>query len=269
MKTHLVATLACLAAAHLSAAPAGHVVSYELDGKAFEGRLIYDADAAADRRLPGIVMVPNWMGPTESSFEKAAKIAGDRYAVFVADMYGVEVRPENAEEASEAAGTVRADRPMMRARARKAVEVFQSLAKDHPLDPERPLAIGFCFGGGTVLELARGGSDAVAGVVSFHGSLGTPDPDDAKAIRVPVLVLHGADDPYAPMEEVNGFVEEMQNAGEVDWQLMLFGNTVHSFTDPSADSDGARYHPESARRAFRMMHDFADETMGDEKPAAR
>ncbi|MCH8528528.1 MAG: dienelactone hydrolase family protein [Kiritimatiellae bacterium] len=240
-------------------------VAYSLGEDSFEGALVYPGDAAeSGEKLPGILMVPNWMGVGDRAIEKAERIAGMGFAVFVADMYGADIRPENTDEAGQAAGFVKSDRALMRARAVKAVEVFHGLADDHPVHPEQTLAIGFCFGGTTVLELARGGTTAVQGVVSFHGNLDTPDPEDGKQIRVPVLVLHGADDPIVPDSEVAAFVAEMR-AAETDWQLVSFGGAVHSFTDPHAAMEGvAEYEPKTAARAFEMMRDFAREVFGED-----
>jgi dienelactone hydrolase len=124
-------------------------------------------------------------------------------------------------------------------------------------------AIGYCFGGTTVLELARSGAE-VAGVVSFHGGLATPQVADAKAIRCRVLALHGADDPFVPPAEVAGFEEEMRQAG-VDWQLVAYGGAVHSFTDWNAGGDkarGAAYHERSDRRSWEAMRSFLAELFG-------
>lgn len=239
-------------------------VTYELDGTQFEGTLIYDSDADDDEALPGIIMIPNWMGPaTEGSLQKAEMVAGDEFAVFVADMYGVDVRPTNSSEAGKAAGFVRGDRMLMRARAQKAVDVFHALADDHPIDPGKTLGIGFCFGGGTLLELARSGTESLDGIVSFHGDLASPTLQaDAGNVKIPLLVLHGADDPYVPQEDVQAFVAAMQAGGVDDWTLVQFSGAVHSFTNPEADSDGSRYHERTAERAFEMMEDFAEEVMG-------
>lgn len=236
-------------------------VSYEIGETTFQGMLIYDADEY-DESLPGIVMYPNWMGPSEASYQKAERIADDEFAVFVADMYGTGIRPQNSSEAGAAAGTVRADRALMRERALKAVEVFDQLAGEHPIDTTKTLAIGFCFGGGTVLEMARSGTSAVDGVVSFHGDLASPTLSaDADQVRIPQLILHGADDPYVPQEDVQAFIAAMQDGSVEDWTLVQFSGTVHSFTDPTAASDGARYHKRSASRAFEMMDEFAEEVL--------
>lgn len=224
---------------------------YEFDGTTFEGTLVFNTEGKDSR--PGILMVPNWMGPTEVSLEKAKEVAGSDYVVMMVDMYGVEVRPANSDEAGTAAGKVRGDREMMRARAAKALEILRAQAENTPLDASRIAAIGFCFGGGVVLELGRTGAELDA-IVTFHGDLNSPTlaADAAKTVAK-LLILHGADDPFVPQEDVRNFIEVMRQT-EVDWQLVQFSGTVHSFTDPAAAWPGkAEYHPNSARRAFRMM----------------
>lgn len=230
------------------------VVSYELDGVTFESTIVYSSHA--DTSKPGILMVPNWMGPTESSLEKAMKVAGDDYIVMMVDMYGLGTRPANAGEAGQAAGFVRGDRALMRARSAKALEVFKAEAEH--LDSGKIAAIGFCFGGGTVLELGRSGTEIDA-LVSFHGDLISPTlADDAAKTKAKVLVLHGADDPYVPQSDVETFVSTMQDT-DVDWQLVQYSDTVHSFTNPEANSDGSRYNEKSSDRSFAAMHSLFDE----------
>lgn len=229
-------------------------VPYEIDGKAFEGMLIYDNAVTSPR--PGLLMVPDWLGVTEDSAKMAARAAGDKYVVFVADMYGKGVRPSNPDEAKAAADAVKADRPMMRKRAQAAVEVLK--AQTSQVDTSRLWAIGFCFGGGSVLELARSGAP-LKGFVSFHGSLDTPNPADAQNIKAPVLVLHGANDPSVTPAQVDGFLAEMK-AAKIDWQLVSYGGAVHSFTNPLANVPGRnQYHPTVATRAFKAMNDLFDE----------
>ncbi|MGB0372615.1 MAG: dienelactone hydrolase family protein [Opitutales bacterium] len=238
-------------------------VDYELEGTSFRGHLVYSEDIKKKSTLPTILMVPNWRGPdTEATMEKAMEVADDEFAVFIADMYGTEVRPTNGKEAGAAAGFVRSDRALMRARAQKAVDVFKGLAEEHPIDADKMIGIGFCFGGGTLLEYVRSGSEDLNGVVSFHGDLVSPTLEaDASKVKTPILVLHGADDPYVPQDHVQKFIGAMQ-AGDVDdWQLIQFSGAVHSFTDPTAQSDGARYHKRTAERAFEIMEDFAEEVL--------
>lgn len=239
-------------------------VTYTLDGSEFRGHLIYQHDAAMEPHiLPGIFMVPNWMGPdSPATLEKAKEIANEGFAVFIADMYGTEVRPGNAKEAGAAASFVRSDRELMRARAAKSIRVFKAMAHEHAIDSDKLLGIGFCFGGGTLLEYARGGSESLRGIVSFHGDLMSPTlKSDAAKVKVPLLVLHGADDPYVPQTDVQAFIKAMQDGQVDDWQLVQFSGAVHSFTDPTAASEGARYHKRTAKRAFEMMKDFAREVL--------
>lgn len=230
------------------------VVSYELDGVTFESTIVYSSHTDADK--PGILMVPNWMGPTQSSLEKAMKVAGDDYIVIMVDMYGVDTRPADANEAGQAAGAIRADRALMRARSAKALEVFKEQAPH--LDKNEIAAIGFCFGGGTVLELGRSGAELDA-IVTFHGDLISPTlAADAAKTQAKVLVLHGADDPYVPQTDVATFVSTMQGT-DVDWQLVQYSHTVHSFTNPEADSDGSRYNELSSDRSFAAMRSLFHE----------
>ena len=128
------------------------------------------------------------------------------------------------------------------------------------VDPKRMAAIGYCFGGTTVLELARSGAD-LAGVVSFHGGLSTPNPADAKNIKSTVLVLTGADDPSAKPEQVIAFEDEMRNAG-VDWYLVSYGNAVHAFTNPASGTDnskGVAYNEKADKRSWEAMEAFFTE----------
>lgn len=251
------AMLSCLAVAALAASAVSQTelqtksVRYDLDGTTFESVIVHHG--APDQARPGILMVPNWMGPTEESLAKAKRIAADGYLVMMVDMYGTGTRPKNADEAGAAAGKVRGDRAMMRARAAKALDVFRAEGKALGLDAKKVAAIGFCFGGGTVLELGRAGADVDA-IVSFHGDLASPTlAQDAGKTRAKVLVCHGADDPYVPQQDVQQWIDAMRPTG-VDWQLLQLSGTVHSFTDPTAASDGARYNERSAARAFAAMH---------------
>ncbi|MDH4609433.1 dienelactone hydrolase family protein [Pseudomonas sp. BN102] len=231
-------------------------VPYEIDGKAFEGTLVYDDSVKTPR--PGLLMVPNWLGVTPAAAEQAKEIAGQRYVIFIADMYGKDIRPANPDEAKAAATAVRADRPLMRKRAQAGVEVLKAQGQKVPLDLASLGAIGFCFGGGSVLELARSGAP-LKGFVSFHGNLDTPNPADARNIRAPILVLHGADDPAVPKAQVDAFSAEM-TAAKVDWQLVSYGGAVHSFTERGANVAGRNeYHPKVAARAYQAMNGLFDE----------
>ena len=229
-------------------------IDYQIDDQPYQGLLVYD-DAVTTPR-PGLLMVPNWLGATERAAEKAARAASDTYVVFVADLYGKDMRPSGPEDAGTFAGALRGDRPLMRKRVQASLD--ELLKRTEKLDTRRVGAIGFCFGGGAILELARSGAPLSA-FVSFHGNLDTPNPADNGNIRGSVLVLHGADDPAVPKAQVDDFVAAMQNT-EVDWQLVSYGNAVHSFTDPYANVPGRNeYNPLVAERAFKAMNDLLDQ----------
>jgi dienelactone hydrolase len=247
--------LLCLAALLPSVVVADtteRTLEYEVDGKSMRSVLVYGGGAA---KRPGLVLVPNWMGVNESAIAKAKEIAGDKYVVLVADVYGADVRPANGQEAGAAAKAMYADLAALRARAAAAVRELSSQAGSAPLDAGRIGAIGFCFGGATVIELARSGAD-IAGVVSFHGNLATDMPAAKGALKASVLVQNGADDTYVPAQQIAAFQQEMTAAG-ADWQFVNYAGAVHCFAEPDANSGpGCLYHERSAKRAFRLMDDF-------------
>ncbi|MFA5940406.1 MAG: dienelactone hydrolase family protein [Sinimarinibacterium sp.] len=233
-------------------------LDYTVGEQTHRGYFIYD-DAKSTPR-PLIVLVPNWLGTTAANRKQAGEIAGSDYVVFVADMYGNDRQPTDAAAAGKAVGALYADRSLLRQRiaAAKSTAIDQARQTRIPADLARVAAIGFCFGGATVIELARSGDD-VAAVVSFHGNLSLPGDIASAPIRTRILALHGDADPYVPAEQVNAFVDEMR-AAKADWQLVRFGGAVHSFTDPDANQPGkAMYDAKVARRAFEMMRDFLAE----------
>jgi len=242
-----------------AAAMVAKPVSWSHGGTDFDGVLVYDGDD--DDRRPGLLMVPNWMGVTDTAIERAKALAGDDYVILLVDMYGRGVRPANTDEAGQAAGAVYADREALRGRIGTALGVLRDAAGEVPLDAGRIGGIGFCFGGAIVLELARSGAD-IDGVVSFHGNLSTPLPAQAGAVKASVLVLNGADDSYVPAEQIAGFQQEMTAAG-ADWQFVNYSGAVHCFSEAEADRPGCRYHPVAAKRAYAAMDDFLDEVFGD------
>ncbi|MBO9716033.1 MAG: dienelactone hydrolase family protein [Pseudoxanthomonas sp.] len=256
------ALLAVAASLPAVAKPRTEKVEWTIGKDRFSGVLVYD-DEDSDRR-PGLVMVPNWMGVTDASVETARRVAGDDYVVLVADVYGSTVRPKDSAEAGKVAGALRGDLPLLRARAEKAVEVLKAQAGKAPVDPARIGAVGFCFGGTTVLELARAGVP-LAGVASLHGGLGTTQPAQAGAVKAPLLVLNGAADKNVSHDDIVAFGKEM-DAGGADWQFVNFSGAVHCFAEESAGNDPAsncRYDERAARRAFVMLENFFDERFGD------
>ena len=225
----------------------------------FSGFLVYD-DAKTDAR-PGLVMVPNWMGVTDTAVARAKTIAGDDYVVLVADVYGKDVRPKDAKEALAAVQKVYDDGGLrLRERANAAVATLKAQSASVPFDTAKIAAFGFCFGGSVALELARSGAD-VAGVVSFHGGIERYRPG-ADAIKASVLVLNGADDESVTGEQVLAFREEMK-AAKADWQFVDLGGAVHCFTqEESRDPPNCLYDERASKRAFEMMGNFLDERFG-------
>ena len=255
MKKTSLLLLALLGTLNLRAEIKTKVIEYKQGDTVLEGYHAYD-DAVQGQR-PGVLIVHQWMGLTDYEKKRAEMLAKMGYNVFALDIYGKGVRPANQQAAGAMAGKYKSDRALLRERANAGLAELKKLPQT---DPKRIAAIGYCFGGTTVLELARAGTD-IAGVVSFHGGLGTPTPDDAKNIKCKVIALHGADDPFVPAKEVAAFEEEMRKA-KVDWQLVAFGNSVHGFTMTSAGSDnskGMAYNEKADKRSWEIMKQFFGE----------
>ena len=207
----LVALLSVLLSPAASAAPVAKLVEWKIGSDTFSGYLVYDDSVATPR--PGLVMVPNWMGVTKESVERAKAVAGDDYVILVADVYGKGKRPKNAKEAGTYAGGLRGDdRTRLRARIEGAVATLKAQAGKAPVDASMIGAFGFCFGGSTVLELARGGAE-LAGVVSLHGGLAPGAKSSTAAeVKTPVLVLNGAADKGVTDGDIQAFEKEMDAA---------------------------------------------------------
>lgn len=232
-------------------------VEYRHGDAVLEGYLAYD-DSLTGKR-PGVLVVHEWWGMNDYAKRRAEQLARLGYVAFALDMYGKGKVTSDPKEAGRLSGLYRDDRVLMRARAAAGLAVLKGRPQ---VDPARIVAIGYCFGGTTVLEMARGGAE-LKGVVSFHGGLATPNPADAKNIRGQVLVLHGAADPFVPAAEVVAFQEEMRQAG-VDWQMVFYGGAVHSFSNPDAGRAGIKgvaYDERADRRSWQAMRNFFDELL--------
>ncbi len=233
-------------------------IDYKAGDTALQGYLASD-DAVAGKR-PGVLVVHEWYGLNDYARSRAEQLAKMGYVAFALDIYGKGVQAKSAEEAGQMAGKYKGDRALLRARAQAGLEVLKSQPN---VDASKVAAIGYCFGGTTVLELARGGAD-VAGVVSFHGGLDTPMPAKAGDVKAKVLALHGADDPFVPDDQIVAFRQEMQ-AANVDWTLVAYGNSVHGFTNPNnanSKMKGVGYNADADRRSWQAMKAFFDEIFG-------
>ena len=233
-------------------------IEYKQGDTVLEGYLAYD-DALSGKR-PGVLVVQTWTGIGDYIKMRTEMLAKMGYVAFAPDIYGKGVRPKPPKDTAAEMAKYIGNRPLLRARVLAGLDVLRS----QPLaDTSRLVAVGYCFGGSTVLELARSGA-GVLGVVSFHGGpLSSPTPEDAKNIKGRVLVLHGADDPLVPPADVAAFEKEMRDA-KVDWQLVAYGNTVHAFTDKSAGDDnsrGAAYNEKADKRSWIAMQDFLGEVV--------
>ena len=227
-------------------------VEYRDGDAVLEGYLAWDNATTAKR--PGVLVVHEWTGLNDYAKSRCRQLAELGYVAFAVDMYGKGIRPQTTEEAAQQASIYRSDRQLMRRRVTAGLDVLRS---NELCDNSRIAAIGYCFGGGTVLELARSGAD-INGVVSFHGNLDTPDPSDAKNIKCKILVCHGADDPFTTFDQIKAFMDEMR-AANVDYQFIMYSGAVHSFTNPNSGNDpskGVAYNASADRRSWQHMKDF-------------
>ena len=230
------------------------VVAYEHNGTVLEGFLAYD-DASAKPR-PGILISHAWAGRGEFECQKARDLAELGYAGFALDLYGKGVLGSGPEENTRLMTPFLQDRALLQARMQRSLEIMQAQPE---VDSKKAAAIGFCFGGLCVLDLARIDSN-IKGVISIHGLFNPPANFKARKIKAKVLVLHGNDDPMVPVEMVTALEQELTRAG-ADWQIHVYGNTKHAFTNPQAnDSDmGTVYNAKADRRSWQAMRNFLEE----------
>ncbi|HLX94810.1 MAG TPA: dienelactone hydrolase family protein [Verrucomicrobiae bacterium] len=256
MKKILSAAMAAVCAVSVQAAIQTKTIEYKQGDTTLEGFVAWD-DALPGVR-PGVLVVHQWMGLTDYEKHRAEMLARLGYVAFCADIYGKGVRPKNTQEAGALVGKYKGgDRQLLRARVNAGLD---ALRRQPLVDPGHIAAIGYCFGGTTVLELARSGAP-LNGVVSFHGGLDAPNPDDGKNIKCKVLVLHGADDPFSSPQDIAALENEMRRGG-VDWQLVKFGGAVHAFTQPMAGNDnskGVAYNEKADQRSWEYMKLFFNE----------
>jgi dienelactone hydrolase len=252
----LLMTLACVALAGTACAELKtETVEYKDGTTVLEGFLAYDTSFTGKR--PAVLVVHQWKGLTDYERKRCEMLAKQGYVAFAVDIYGKGIRPTTVPDAGAQAGKYKNDRALLRQRVNAGLA---RLRQQDQVDASRIAAIGYCFGGTTVIELARSGAN-LAGVVSFHGGLDSPTPADGKNIKCRVLALHGADDPFVPEKDLAAFEAEMRAAG-VDWELIKYGGAVHSFTDWNATGElpGAKYHERADKRSWEDLLQFLNET---------
>jgi dienelactone hydrolase len=249
---YIVCTLSLAVSAN--AAIVSKPVEYTQNGTTLEGYLAYD-DAVQGKR-PGVLVVHEWWGLNDYVRSRVDKLARLGYVAFALDMYGKGIWTTEAAKAKDLSGHLQGT-PLMRQRARAGLDILKS---NSLVDPAKIAAIGYCFGGTTVLELAYSGAD-LAGVVTFHGGLTAPKPDDLSRIKTRFLICHGANDGFISGDAINAFQEGMRKSG-VDWQMIFFGGAVHGFTNPGADKYGIKglaYNKLADERSWQYMQIFFKE----------
>lgn len=252
MKACLIVLLGVSLSVPAKAAVQTERVTYGSGDTQLRGYIVYDDATQAER--PGVLVVHEWWGLNGYAQERARKLAEKGYVAFAVDMYGEGKVTEHPEEAAEWAGAVGDD--LREGRFRAALDL---LANNSLVDEQKIAAVGYCFGGGTVLRLAAAGFD-LQGVVSFHGSLPT-SPVEPGLVKAKILVCHGSADPFTPDGQVEEFQRVFNEAG-ADWQLISYGGAKHSFTVEDAAQRGIpalEYNPAADRRSWAAMLAFFDE----------
>lgn len=229
-------------------------IFYSVAGLGCRGALIWDENVRTPRPL--LLMAPNWRGVIKPAIETGQMLANEGYVVFVADMFGEGNGPVGTEDPMQFLQPFMSDTPGMRRRINTALDTLTREADRRAIgDVTRRAAIGFCFGGLNVLDLARSGADVQA-VVSMHGTLSTPQPAQKGEVKAKVLAIHGAADPIAPKAERDAFEAEMEAAG-VRWALVTWGGVVHAFTDVGVNVPGVAVYDEAvSRHGYAFAHAF-------------
>ncbi len=233
------------------------LIDYQDGDAVLEGRLAWDDRIPGPR--PGVLVAHAWRGRSDFEDGKADSLAGLGYTAFAIDLYGKGVRGSSPEENAVLMQPFLDDRAMLQTRL---LVSLATLRQQPEADAGKTAAIGFCFGGLCVLDIARTGED-LAGVISIHGLFGAPGNTSGNTIKAKVLALHGWDDPMATPDNVNSLAAELSSMG-ADWQLHAYGNTMHAFTNPAANDPqmGTVYDAAADRRSWQAMTNFLEEVFG-------
>ncbi|BCR04346.1 dienelactone hydrolase [Desulfuromonas versatilis] len=239
-------TLICLSILSATAHAAGSTVTYQVDGAPFEGYYLSPAESA-----PLVVIVHDWDGLNDYEVKRAEMLAGMGYAVFAVDLFGKGVRPTTTEEKKQLTGALYKDRQRMRALLKGGLDA----AKAQGGNIENAVAIGYCFGGAAVLELARTGTD-LKGFVSFHGGLATPEGQDYSKARGKLLVLHGTADASVSMEDFAALAVQLESQG-INHEMITYSGAPHAFTVFGSD----RYRQDADEKSWKRFGEFLVETL--------
>lgn len=251
MKRLIAGLMLSLVGALAQAAVKGEVVQYKVGDQVFKGYIAFD-DATKNKR-PGVLVVHEWWGHNEYARKRARMLAELGYTALALDMYGDGKQAHHPDDAGKFAGEVRKDMEGAKARFVAAEDL---LKKHATVDSHKIAAIGYCFGGAVVLQMARAGLD-LQGVVSFHGSLGTPSPAVKGMVKAKVLVANGADDSFVKPEEIDAFKKEMEVAG-VDYKFINYAGAKHSFTNTDADEYAKKFNMPIAYNAEADTQSWAE-----------
>ena len=230
-------------------------ISYQENGVSLQGYLAYDNDLKGKR--PGVLVVHEWWGLNDYARKRARQLADLGYVAFALDMYGKDKVADHPDQAREFMKEVTANVNSWQKRALAGLAV---LKKQSVTDSSRIAAIGYCFGGSTVQQLAYSGAD-IRGIVSFHGSLISPMESAAKHTKAKILICHGAADPFTKPEALQAYLTAM-NASSLDWKMVIYAHAKHAFTNPDADKHGMAalgYNPIVDRRSWEDMKQFFNE----------
>jgi dienelactone hydrolase len=229
-------------------------LTYEIDGRPFEGYYLSPSPDA-----PLVLLVHDWDGLTDYEIRRAHMLADQGYAVFAADLFGAGIRPAEFEERRRLTGELYQDRETMRARLRGALEA----ARAQGARVDQAVAMGYCFGGTAVLELARSGAD-LRGFVTFHGGLSTPEGQDYSAVRGRLLILHGTADESVTMDDFAALARELEEQG-VAHEMITYSGAPHAFTVFGSD----RYRADADRKSWDRFLGFLRETLAEDEEQLR
>jgi dienelactone hydrolase len=235
-------------------------IDYKVGDANLQGFLAYDDSVPANQKRPGVIVVHEWWGLNDYPKMRAQMLAKLGYVAFCADMFGKGKTTEDPKQAQAWATEVYKNPDVAKARSQAA---FEMLKKQPQVDPSMIAAIGYCFGGSIVLDMARSGMD-LTGVVTFHGGLDTEHRAQKGQVKAQILVCHGADDGFETPESVAALQKEMTDAGVV-WQMNIYSGAQHAFTNPNVDKyglQGARYNKIADQRSWEAMQAFFREIFG-------